>query len=147
MTEIMELRLLRLALGFAACTWGAAGVGVFLSWPRAVEAMQQLGAQPVAYDPMLDYWLRMAAGAFALIGCGFLGLMLQPQKYAVVIPWAGGLMLLEGLILLGHGVRLGLPPLPFYADTAACLLGGMAIIYLGGRIRAKSSDSINADGG
>jgi hypothetical protein len=141
----MQMRLLRLALGFAALTWGVAGVGVFLSWPKAVEAMQQLGAQPVAYDPMLDYWLRMASGAFALIGCGFLGLMLRPEKYALVLPWAGGLMLAEGVILLGHGVRLGLPPLPFYADTAACLLNGAAIIYLGSRVQAKGSEQIEGE--
>jgi hypothetical protein len=141
----MKMRLLRLALAFAALTWGVAGVGVFLSWPKAVGAMQQLGAQPVTYDPMLDYWLRMASGAFALIGCGFLGLMLQPQKYALVLPWAGGLMLVEGVILLGHGVRLDLPPLPFYADTAACLLNGAAIIYLSGRVQAQDSEQTEGE--
>ncbi len=129
----MHLRWLRLALGFAALTWGAAGVGVFLSWPVAESALQQLGAQPIAYDRMLDYWLRMTAGAFGLIGCGFLGLAMSPQKFANVLPWAGALMLVEGLILLVHGVRLSLPPLPFYADTTACLLDGAAIIYLARR--------------
>jgi hypothetical protein len=130
----MHLRWLRLALGFAAITWGAAGIGVFLDWPTASGALQQLGAQPMAYDRMLDYWLRMTAGAFGLIGCGFLGLAIWPQKYALVIPWAGALMLVEGLILLVHGLRLGLPPLPFYADTAACLLSGAAIIGLGRKL-------------
>jgi len=137
-----HLRLLRLALGFAAITWGAAGIGVLLSWPMAAEALQQLGAQPIAYDRMLDYWLRMTAGAFALIGCGFLGLMRWPEKYAAVIPWAGGMMLVEGLILLVHGVRLSLPPLPFYADTAACLLTGSAILYLSRSLRQRSAKSL-----
>jgi hypothetical protein len=39
-------------------------------------------------------------------------------------------MLTEGLILLVHGLRLSLPPLPFYADTAACLVAGGAILLL-----------------
>jgi hypothetical protein len=126
----MQLRLLRLFLGFAAFAWGISIVGVFVSWPQAVEMLQGFGAQPVAYDPMLDYWLRMAAGAFALIGCWYLLLMLYPQKFHAAIPWFGGLMLSEGVILLVHGLRLSLPPFPFYADTAACLLCGGAILYL-----------------
>jgi hypothetical protein len=65
----MHLRLLRLFLGFAAFAWGISVVGVFLSWSAAAEALQGLGAQPIVYDRMLDYWLRMAAGAFALVGC------------------------------------------------------------------------------
>jgi hypothetical protein len=126
----MHLRLLRLCLGFAAFTWGVSIVGVFSSWSKAVEALQGLGAQPIAYDPMLDYWLRMAAGAFALIGCWYLVLMIWPRKYYLAIPWFGGLMLIEGVILFIHGLRLSLPPLPFYADTSACLVGGAAILYL-----------------
>ena len=37
-------------------------------------------------------------------------------------------MLAEGVILLVHGVRLHLPPLPFYADTGACFFGGAGIV-------------------
>ncbi|HEX7859936.1 MAG TPA: hypothetical protein VF773_06410 [Verrucomicrobiae bacterium] len=66
----MHLRLLRLFLGFAAVAWGVSIGGVFMSWSAAAGALQGLGAQPIAYDRMLDYWLRMAAGAFALLGAG-----------------------------------------------------------------------------
>jgi hypothetical protein len=126
----MRLRLLRLFLGFAAFAWGISVVGVFLSWSAAAQALQGLGAQPIAYDRMLDYWLRMAAGAFALVGCWYLVLMLWPRKFYAAIPWFGALMLVEGLILLVHGLRLSLPPFPFYGDISACFLGGGAIVYL-----------------
>lgn len=126
----MPLRLLRLFLGLAAFAWGVSVVGVFLSWPAAAQALQGLGAQPIAYDRMLDYWLRMAAGAFALVGCWYLVLMIWPQKFHAAIPWFGGLMLVEGVILLVHGLRLSLPPFPFYGDTTACFVGGGAILYL-----------------
>ncbi len=126
----MHLRLLRLFLGFAAFAWGISVVGVFLSWPAAVQALQGLGAQSIRYDPMLDYWLRMAAGAFALIGCWYLVLMIWPQKFHAAIPWFGGLMFAEGVVLLVHGIRLSLPPFPFYGDTSACFIGGGAIFYL-----------------
>jgi len=126
----MHLRLLRLFLGFAALAWGVSVVGVFSSWSTAEEVLQGLGAKPIAYDPMLDYWLRMAAGAFALIGCWYLILMFRPRKFYAAIPWFGGLMLVEGFILLVHGLRLSLPPFPFYGDTSACFVGGGAILYL-----------------
>ncbi len=126
----MQLRLLRIFLGFAAIAWGASVFGVFASWSGAVHTLQGLGAQAIVYDRMLDYWLRMTAGAFALVGCWYFVLMWQPRKYYVAIPWFGALMVVEGIILLVHGIRLGLAPLPFYADTAACLVGGSAILSL-----------------
>jgi hypothetical protein len=52
----MKLRLLRMVLGFAACVWGVSIFGVFLSWSAAAEALSELGAKPIAYDPMLDYF-------------------------------------------------------------------------------------------
>ena len=130
-----DLRLLRLFLGFAAVAWGVSVVGVFASWSNATRILQGFGAHPIAYDPMLDYWLRMAAGAFALVGVLYLVLMISPRKYSAVIPWFGALMVVEGLILLIHGLRLGLAPLPFYADTAACFVGGTGIIFFCLRLR------------
>lgn len=124
----VSMRLLRAFLGFSAVAWGASVFGVFLSWSAANEALQGLGAEPIVYDRMLDYWLRMAAGAFTLVSGLFLVLMLRPERHLAVIPWFGGLMICEGAILLVHGIRLGLPPLPFYADTAACFVGGGGIL-------------------
>lgn len=136
----MQLRLLRLLLGFAALAWGISLVGVFLSWSAAAGALQGLGARPIAYDPMLDYWLRMASGAFGLVGCWYLVLMIWPRKFAAAIPWFGALMLVEGCILLIHGVRLSLPPLPFYADTAASYVGGGGILWLSRNARPPKHD-------
>ena len=126
----MKLRLLRLLLGFAAIAWGASVFGIFLTWTKATEFLQGMGAKPIAYDPMLDYWLRMAAGVFTLIGCWYLVLMLWPRKFHIAIPWFGGLMLFEGAILLFHGLRLSLPPFPFYGDVSACFLCGVGILLL-----------------
>ncbi len=125
----MQLRLLRLFLGFAAVAWGVSVFGVFASWNSAVDALRGLGAGPIPHDPMLDYWLRMASGAFTLVGVWYLALMIWPQKFAAAIPWFGALMMAEGVILLVHGIRLGLPPLPFYGDTAGCFFGGAGIVY------------------
>ena len=124
----MQLRLLRLFLGFAAFAWGISVVGVFATWPQINHIAQGMGAKPIDYDPMLDYWLRMMAGAFALVGVWYLMLMLWPKKFHAAIPWFGALMVAEGIILLVHGLRLGLGPFPFYGDVSACLLGGIGIL-------------------
>jgi len=126
----MRLRLLRLLLGAAAFGWIIMLCGVFMSWSAAIQALQGLGARPIPYDPMLDYWLRMGSGAFGLVGCWYVVMMIWPRKFSAAIPWFGALMLVEGVILLVHGLRLSLPPFPFYADTAACLLLGGGIVYL-----------------
>lgn len=126
----MKLRLLRLLLLTSAFAWAVSVVAVMLPWPMAMTALQGLGAGNIPADPMLDYWLRMAAGAFTGVGVFFLILAIHPARYANVIGLAGGLMFVEGLVLLVHGIRLGLPPFPFYADTACCLLVGGGIWVL-----------------
>ena len=123
-----RMRLLRIFLGFSAFAWGVSLYGVFASWESAEWALRGLGARPISFDPMLDYWLRMAAGAFGLVGVIFLILTIWLERYANVIPLFGWLMILEGVILLVQGVRLGLPPMPFYGDTAACFVGGAGIL-------------------
>ncbi|MEY4386294.1 MAG: hypothetical protein RLY20_1577 [Verrucomicrobiota bacterium] len=135
----MKLRLLRMFLGFSALAWGVSFYGTFASWTAAEQALQGLGAKPIAYDPMLDYWLRMASGAFGLIGIWYFILMLKPQKFHAAIPWFGALMIVEGVILLSAGARLNLPPFPFYGDTAACLVGGSGILLLAKAARPDAS--------
>lgn len=123
----MHGRLLKVFLGFAGVVWSVSVFGVFASWEAAEEALRGLGAQKIVYDRMLDYWLRMAAGAFSLVGIWYFVLMVRTEKFWEAIPWFGGLMVAEGLILLGHGLRLGLPAFPFWADVGACLIGGAGI--------------------
>jgi uncharacterized BrkB/YihY/UPF0761 family membrane protein len=125
----MHLRFLRLFLVISGLTWFAAIAGVFLSWPAANELMRGLGAEPPPHDPMLDYWLRMASGAFGLIGVWFFLLAARPGRFRVALVWAGGFMVAEGTVLLAHGFRLGLPAFPFYGDVAACLVGGAGILF------------------
>jgi hypothetical protein len=126
----MKSRLLRLLLLASAFAWAVSVVAVILPWPMAVTALRGLGAGDIPADPMLDYWLRMAAGAFTGVGIFFLALAIWPSRFANVIGMAGALMFAEGIVLLAHGLRLGLRPFPFYADTAFCLLVGAGIWML-----------------
>ena len=126
----VRFRLLRASLLFAAFAWGVSAFGVFSTWDGAAQALQGMGAKQIAYDRMLDYWLRMASGAFTLVGLGYLLLAINPRKHASMLPWSGWLMVIEGIVLAVHGFRLGLPPFPFYGDIAACFTGGAAILAL-----------------
>lgn len=125
----MSLRLLRLFLLFSALGWIVCVVGVFATWSQINSIAQGMGAKPIAYDPMLDYWLRMICGAFTLIGFWYLTLALWPRKFAIAIPWFGWLMIAEGIILLISGLRLGIGAFPFYGDVSACFVGGVGIVY------------------
>ncbi len=115
--------------------------GVFISWSTAIHALGTLGAEPVPYDRMLDYWMRMFSGAFALVGCWYVALMVWPRKFAIAIPWFGALMLIEGIILLFHGIRLSLPPFPFCADVAGCFVTGGGILLFSRYARTSSRET------
>lgn len=128
----MKYRILRMLLFFSSFVWGVSVFGVILPWNTVVEAFSSLGAGAIPNDPMLDYWLRMAAGAFTGVGIFFLVLAGNPRKYANVITLAAGLMFGEGVVLLVSGFRLGLRPFPFYADTAACLVVAAGIMLFAG---------------
>lgn len=130
------VRWLRIALVFCGIAWVVSAYGIFAPWPKVAAALQGLGASEMRFDPMLDYWLRMTSGAFSLLGVLFFVLAWNPVRHAAVIPWFGGLMIAEGIILGVHGLRLNLSPLPFMADSAACLAGGAAIVWLS-RLCAK----------
>ncbi len=128
MSTAQQFRLLRVALVFSGCVWGISACGVFMKWETAAGALQGMGARPISYDPMLDYWLRMASGAFALLGTGYFLLAINPRKFAVMLSWFGWIMVLEGIVLLFHGLRLGLSPFPFAGDVSASFAGGFGIL-------------------
>lgn len=123
--------LLRYFLGFSALGWGVCLAGVFTPAVTAFDLLAYVGGidpAAVSADPMYDYWLRMAASVFAFVGAGYLGLAIWPEKYAVVLPFAGWFMVAEGIVLLAHGLRLGLPAYPLVGDTMFCFIGGVGIL-------------------
>ena len=125
-------------LGFTALGWGICVAGIFAPTSAAFELLEYVGGidpKPMMADPMYDYWLRMASSVFFFIGIGYLILTIWPRKFAILLPFAGAFMVLEGLILLAHGLRLGLPAVPFSGDTMFCLIGGFGILLCMGSVR------------
>ena len=126
----MKYRLLRLFLFASALAWGISIVAVFLPWTVAVNSLQSMGAGQIPNDPMLNYWLRMAAGGFTFVGIIFLLIGINPERYRNIIGLMAILMFFEGLIILFSGLRLHLKPFPFYSDAGFCILSGLTIFYL-----------------
>lgn len=131
MKKNWQFTLLRLLLVGAGLGWGATIIGVFLPWDFAIEHLQSLGgAGPIPNDPMLNYWLRMAAGAFGIIGVLFLVCAWKPTRYANIIPLLGALNLLEGIVLLYYGLLLKIALFPFVVDVAIGIVPGIGILLL-----------------
>ena len=137
----MKYRILRLLLFAAAVAWAISIVGVILPWRFAVAGLNELGAENIPSDPMLNYWFRMTAGAFTGIGIFFFIVALFPKKYSNVISIIAVLLFIEGLILLFYGLKLNLPASPFYADTSFCLLAGAGIWLLRKEAKQENSSS------
>jgi len=138
----MKLKLLQILLIAAAFGWGISVYGVFASWDSAVVQLKGLGAGDIPHDPMLDYWLRMAAGAFTGIGVFFFWMALKPRRFQAAVPIVGILLVAEGLVLLVYGIKLKLEPLPFIVDVAFCLATGIGIWLL--RNEAKNALNLKA---
>ena len=126
----MYTRLLKLLLAVAVFGWGISILGVVLPWSVATTGLSGLGAGPIPDDPMLNYWLRMAGGGFTMVGAVFAAILIAPRKYAVLIPLMAWLSIAEGAILLVSGLRLGLPPFPFWGDTGFCLSIGIGLLLV-----------------
>lgn len=125
-------------LAFTALGWGICVAGVFVPAKTAFDLLEYVGGvnpRPMLRDPMYDYWLRMASSVFTLIGLAYLILAIWPRKFAMTLPFAGAFMVIEGMILLAHGLRLALPATPFGGDVAFCLIGGIGILLCMGAVR------------
>jgi hypothetical protein len=126
-----KLILLRLILLAAGLGWGLTIVGAFLPWEWATEHLETLGGSgPIPDDVMLNYWMRMASGAFGIVGLFFLLAAWRPLEYRNIIPLLGYCSLFEGAILLFYGKKFDLPIFPFGPDVAIALVPGFAILFL-----------------
>lgn len=129
--KLTKLTLLRLILLFAGLGWGLTVIGAVLPWHWAIAHLEQFGgAGAIPDDPMLNYWLRMASGAFAIVGVFFLLAAWRPSQYRVILPVLAYCSLFEGVILLSYGLFLQLPLFPFGPDLLIAWLPGLSILWL-----------------
>ncbi len=93
----------------AGLGWGLTIVGAFLPWEWATDHLERFGGSgEIPNDVMLNYWMRMASGAFGFVGVFFLLAAWKPYQYKNIVPVLAYGSLAEGAILyiLWHKVRL-----------------------------------------
>ena len=118
----------RIFLLAGAIGWGVSILGVLLPWSVMDIVLQNMGAASPVTDVQVQYWFRMATGAWSIIGFLYLMVLLKPQKYNNLIPLLGWGTLFEGIVLLIHGLYLNLPIFPFAGDVGFCLIVGGGLL-------------------
>ena len=118
----------RIFLLAGAIGWGISILGVLLPWSVMDIVLQNMGATALITDVQIQYWFRMATGAWSIIGFLYLIVLLKPQKYDNLIPLLAWGTLFEGIVLLIHGLYLNLPLFPFAGDVGFCLIVGGGLL-------------------
>ena len=108
--------------------WGVSILGVLLPWSVMDIVLQNMGATAPITDLQVQYWFRMATGAWSIIGFLYLMVLLKPQKYNNLIPLLAWGTVFEGIVLLIHGLYLNLPLFPFAGDVGFCLIVGGGLL-------------------
>ena len=114
--------------------WGVSIVGAFLPWSMMDIVLQNMGASAPVTDPQLQYWFRMATGAWSIVGFLFLMVLLFPVKYRNLVPLLAIGTLFEGVVLLLWGTFLELPLFPFAGDVGFCIVVGCGLLFTGTRL-------------
>ena len=124
------LNTLRLGLLVSAIGWGISFYFTLASWSVATDQLYRMGAGPIAYHPLLDYWLRMASAVFGCIGIASALACAWPQVFASFIRMLGPFHFVIGITLSVAAWANRLNPQlhpTFIPDIAFCFLVGTLI--------------------
>ena len=124
------LNLMRLGLLLSACGWGISFFFTFVSWPVASNQLQEMGAEVIEYQPLLDYWLRMASAAFGCIGIASALACARPRAFVGLIHLLGPFHFVIGTTLVIAAWRNHLSPdlhPTFTPDIVFCFVAGSLI--------------------
>ncbi len=130
-TERAWLNMLRLGLLLSACGWGISFFFTFAPWETAARQLHDMGANEIPYDPLLDYWLRMASSAFGCIGIASALACLRPEKFTGMISLLGPFHFIVGATLVVASYKNQLTPdlhSTFLPDITFCFLAGLLIL-------------------
>ena len=125
------LNVLRFGLLVSFVGWGISFYFTFASWPAAAAQLDGMGAGPIEYRPLLDYWLRMASAVFGCVGLASLAAFFQPHAFVGLIRLLGPFHLVIGATLTAAAIRNHLTPdlhPTFLADITFCFLTALLIL-------------------
>lgn len=129
-TEQAWLRMLRLGLILSSCGWGISFFFTFAPWQMAADQLHDMGANKIPYDPLLDYWLRMASSAFGCIGVASALACVWPARFTGLISLLGPFHFIVGITLAVSAWRNQLDPevhSTFIPDITFCFLTALLI--------------------
>ena len=119
------------SLLFGGCGWGISVFFLIGSWEDSTQTLYFMGADVIEYQPLLNYWLKMAAAAFTFIGLMFFWGAWKPQKFQHMNLLLGWFSLFVGVVLAVSAVAEGLTPLKhksFTADIIFCFLVAAGVL-------------------
>ncbi|MCW1887034.1 hypothetical protein OKA04_20015 [Luteolibacter flavescens] len=96
----MPLRILRLGLLVSSIGWGISFLFTFAPWSTAADQLYLMGADRIHYQPLLDYWLKMASATFGCIGIASALACLTPARFAGLIYLLGPFHAVIGTVLV-----------------------------------------------
>lgn len=121
---------LQVGLAVSAIGWGISFFFTFSPWSVAANQLALMGAGPIPYNPLADYWLKMASSVFGCIGIGSLVACLRPHVFTGFIRLLGPFHFVVGttLVIAAYANRLTPHLHPtFIPDIVFCFLAGTLI--------------------
>ena len=125
------LRALQIGLIFSSMGWGISFIFTFSNWDSASDQLYLMGAEPIEYQPLLDYWMKMASAAFGCIGIGSALACMRPVLFRGFILFLGPFHLFVGSVLVASAVTNQLNPEShptFIADITFCFITAFLIM-------------------
>jgi hypothetical protein len=119
------LRILQIGLLFSSMGWGISFYFTFATWDSASDQLYLMGAGTIEYNPLLDYWLRMASAAFGCIGIASILACFRPTFFRGLILLLGPFHAFVGAVLVVSAMRnhLNTESHPtFVADITFCFV-------------------------
>lgn len=142
---------LRLGLALATFGWGISFAFTFAHWDTAVYHLHSMGARELSYQPMMDYWLRMASVVFGCIGVAAALACWKPESYRGLIHLLPWFHFFTGTVLLVAAIRNELTPrthTTFVLDITFCFLTALLIqlpLWRAGRAQSKLDAGVPAE--
>lgn len=142
-----ESRVLRFGLLLATWGWGISFAFLFSPWETSITQLQRMGLGDLPYQPILDYWLRMAGATFGCIGMAAGLACWKPDRFRILIQLLGPFHVFIGVVLVVAARQNSLQPeihTSYFVDIPFCFLVALLLIFplrLQSRREKKRSES------
>ena len=93
-------RIMLAGLMLCAVGWGISFFVAMNPWSDAVQKLYWMGADEIAYQPLLGYWLKMSAAVFGCIGIASALAFHRPDRYQSLIRLLAPFHLFIGFVLI-----------------------------------------------